>query len=49
MIRKGRFLVKKQYIVILKIENYKDYLFNYIKKYNGESLPIYQIFYNGNI
>ena len=49
MIRKGRFLVKKQYIVILKIENYKDYLFNYIKKYNGESLPVYQIFDNGNI
>jgi hypothetical protein len=48
-LRKNKFLSQKQYIIIPIENNYKDYIFNYIKKYNGEYLPIYQIFDNGHI
>ena len=49
MVRKQRFLSRKQYIIIPITENYKDYIFNCIKIHNGDDIPIYQIFDNGNI
>lgn len=49
MIRKNRFIVKKKFIVLLSNVNYKEYIFENIKKYNGNDIPVYQILENNNI
>lgn len=48
-IRDERFLSHKKYVITPFNKNYYDYIYNSLKKYNGNSIPLYQIYKSGKI